>query len=116
MDTRHDPPGYWRSGRGMHSRQRGTRPSIHPIPQGYFLLGTVAEVGGDTGAAIDVFEKTFQLAADSNTQLAAIARIRMGTLLQRSANISFLGEDQPHAAERGDSGSCGYEGLDIQGG
>ena len=75
-------------------------------PQGYFLLGTVAEVRGDTGAAIDFFEKTFQLAADSNTQLAAVARIRMGTLLQRSASISLPGEDQPDAGESSGSGSC----------
>ena len=51
-------------------------------PQGYFLLGTVAEVEGDTGAAIDLFEKTYQLAIDGNDQLAVIARLRMGTLLQ----------------------------------
>ena len=75
-------------------------------PQGYFLLGTVAEVRGDTGAAIDFFEKTFQLAADSNTQLAAVARIRMGTLLQRPPNNSRPGEDQPGAGESGGSGSC----------
>ena len=75
-------------------------------PQGYFLLGTVAEVEGDVGAAIDLFEKTFQLATDSNSQLAVIARIRMGTLLQRPANMSLFGEDQPDAGESGDSGSC----------
>ena len=83
-------------------------------PQGYFLLGTVAEVRGDTAAAIELFEKTFQLAADSNTQLAAVARIRMGTLLQRPANMPLFGEEQPGAGERGDNGSCGYEGFDIQ--
>ena len=69
-------------------------------------MGTVAEVRGDTGAAIELFEKTFQLAADSNTQLAAVARIRMGTLLQRPPNNSRPGEDQPGAGESGGSGSC----------
>lgn len=74
-------------------------------PQGYFLLGTVAEVEGDISAAIGLFDKTYQLAIDSNAQLAAIARIRMGTLLQRPANMSPFGEDQPGAGENGNRGS-----------
>ena len=76
--------------------------ALDPLdPQGYFLLGAVAEVEGDTGAAIDLFEKTYQLAIDSNDQLAVIARVRMGTLLQQPANMSLFGEDQPDAEESG---------------
>ena len=75
-------------------------------PQGYFLLGSVAEVEGDIVAAIDFFEKTYQLAIDGDAhQLAVIARVRMGTLLQRPANMSLFGEGQPDAGESGDGGS-----------
>lgn len=53
-------------------------------PQGYFLLGAVAERGGDVGAAIDYFQQTFDLAIDSNPQLAVIAKVRQGTLIQQA--------------------------------
>ena len=69
---------------------------LYPLdPQGYFLLGTVSEMEGDTGAALELFEKTFELALDSNTQLAVIARVRMGTLLQQPGNMFPAGENQP---------------------
>lgn len=70
-------------------------------PQGYFLLASVAEAEGDTGAAVDLFEESYQLAAESNPQLAVIARVRMGSLLQRPANMSLFGDDQPAAGESG---------------
>ncbi len=38
--------------------------------QAYFLLGGVAESRGDVRGAIDNYERTFELAADSNPQLA----------------------------------------------
>ena len=72
-------------------------------PQGYFLLGSLAEAEGDTGAALDYFEQTFQLAIDTNSQLAVIARVRMGNLLQRPPNMSIYSEDQPSESEGGDS-------------
>ncbi len=77
--------------------------SLEPAnPQGYFLLASVAEGEGDTGAAIDLFEEAYQLATESNNpQLAVIARVRMGSLLQRPANMSLFGEDQPAAGESG---------------
>ena len=53
---------------------------------GYFLLGNVEEQEGHIGAAIELFDKTFELAIENDTQLAIIARIRMGTLLQQPAN------------------------------
>ena len=69
---------------------------LYPLdPQGYFLLGTVSEMEGDIGAALELFEKTFELALDSNTQLAVIARVRMGTLLQQPVNMFPTGENQP---------------------
>ncbi len=41
-------------------------------PQGYFLLGNVAEVEGDAAAAIELFEQTCQLAIESGVdELAA---------------------------------------------
>lgn len=72
-------------------------------PQGYFLLGNVAEVEGDVPAAIELFEKSYQLALESGAnELAVIARIRMGTLLQRPAGIPLFDEDQPDATENAD--------------
>ncbi len=56
-------------------------------PQGYFLLGNVEELEGDRGAAIELFDKTFELAMEDHTQLAVIARVRMGTLLQQPTNL-----------------------------
>jgi len=75
-------------------------------PQGYFLLGSVAEVEGDISTAIELFEQTYQLAIEGDAyQLAVIARVRMGTLLQRPANMSLFGEGEPDAGESGDDGS-----------
>lgn len=72
-------------------------------PQGYFLLGNVAEVEGDVPAAIELFEKSYQLALESGAnELAVIARIRMGTLLQRPAGVPLFDEDQPDANENAD--------------
>jgi Flp pilus assembly protein TadD len=52
-------------------------------PQATFLLGGVKEAAGDTATAVDLFNKTFDLAEATNPQLAVIARVRMGNLLQR---------------------------------
>ena len=76
---------------------------LYPLdPQGYFLLGTVSEMEGDIGAALELFEKTFELALDSNTQLAVIARVRMGTLLQQPVNMFPTGENQPVEESKSD--------------
>ena len=74
-------------------------------PQGYFLLASVAEAEGDTRAAIDLFEETFQLASESNAQLAVIARVRMGNLLQRPANMTLFGDEPPAENEESSGGS-----------
>lgn len=50
--------------------------------QAHFLLGGIAEARGDLPAAIGHFDRTFTLAESSNPQLAVIARVRMGQLLQ----------------------------------
>lgn len=51
-------------------------------PQVYFLLGGIAETQGDVAMAIDYFEKTYELAETTSPQLAVIARVRMGQLMQ----------------------------------
>ncbi|MEM7537817.1 MAG: tetratricopeptide repeat protein [Chloroflexota bacterium] len=51
-------------------------------PQGTFLLGSVAEFQGDFVKAVDLFDKTFLQAEDDNPQLAVIAKVRMGQLMQ----------------------------------
>ena len=68
-------------------------------PQGYFLLASVAELEGDTITAIDLLEKTFELAADGNPQLAVIARVRMGNLLQSPAGAPFSDTSTPRENE-----------------
>jgi tetratricopeptide (TPR) repeat protein len=51
--------------------------------QVYFMLGNVAEARGDIPKAIEMLDKTFKLAENDNVQLAVIAKVRLGTLLQR---------------------------------
>lgn len=52
--------------------------------QATFLLGSVAEMTNDIATAIQMFDRTFALAEEDNPQLAVIARVRMGNLLQRA--------------------------------
>ncbi|HRW09633.1 MAG TPA: tetratricopeptide repeat protein [Caldilineaceae bacterium] len=56
-------------------------------PQVTFLLGNVAEAREDLPTAIAMFEKTYDLAEADNPQLAVIARVRLGNLLQRAPSI-----------------------------
>jgi hypothetical protein len=65
-------------------------------PQVYFLLANVAESQGNMIEAIENYERTFELAADTNPQLAVISRVRLGTLLQ-SVGISPLPAETPEA-------------------
>lgn len=53
-------------------------------PQVTFLLGNIAEMTNDISTAIDMFNRTFDLAEQDNPQLAVVARVRMGNLLQRA--------------------------------
>jgi len=57
-------------------------------PQVYFLLGGVAESAGDNATAINYFQKTSELAEGNNPQLAVIARVRMGQLLQSPGSLA----------------------------
>jgi tetratricopeptide (TPR) repeat protein len=49
----------------------------------YFLLANVADTRGQRLNAIDLFEKVFELAEEDNPQLAVIAKVRMGQLMQQ---------------------------------
>lgn len=51
-------------------------------PRPYYLLANIAEFRGDYRVAIDLFEKTYELAEESAPDLAAISRVRMGSLMQ----------------------------------
>jgi len=53
-------------------------------PQATFLLGNIAEATNDIPTAIEMFNRTFDLAEQDNPQLAVVARVRMGNLLQRA--------------------------------
>ena len=45
-------------------------------------MANIAEFRGENKIAIDLFEKTYELAEESAPDLAAISRVRMGTLMQ----------------------------------
>lgn len=51
-------------------------------PQTYFLLGGLSEARKDYNQAIEYFNRTFELAEGSDPQLAVIARVRVGQLMQ----------------------------------
>jgi tetratricopeptide (TPR) repeat protein len=55
--------------------------------QVYFLLGGVAETEGELATAITYFDQTYQLAEGSAPQLAVIARVRMGQLMQNPGSF-----------------------------
>lgn len=50
--------------------------------QAYFVLGSIGELTGDIQMALENFDKAFELASESNPQLAVIARVRMGMIMQ----------------------------------
>lgn len=64
-------------------------------PQVLFMLGGVAEMRNDIPTAVEYFDRTFELAEHDNPQLAVIARVRMGQLLQRSAGDIFEETPEP---------------------
>lgn len=51
--------------------------------QAYFLLANVADNRGERMHAIDLFETVFMLAEEDSPQLAVIAKVRMGQLMQQ---------------------------------
>lgn len=66
-------------------------------PQVYFLLGGVAEAQGEPMKAVDYFNKTYELAEFTNTELAVIARVRMGQALQQGAFVNPTITETPDA-------------------
>ena len=68
-------------------------------PQVYFLLGSVAEMKGDPMTAVDYFNKTYELAEFTNIELAVIARVRMGQVLQQGAMPPMLSQETTIATE-----------------
>jgi tetratricopeptide (TPR) repeat protein len=50
-----------------------------------FLLGRVAEARGDTAQASEYFNQTITLAGDSNPELVALVKIRMGFLMTQNS-------------------------------
>ena len=64
-------------------------------PQGYFLMGGVAEAKGDIQTAMDMFDKTYELAEFSNPELAVIARVRLGQMLQQPSFPNQAATDTP---------------------
>lgn len=66
-------------------------------PQVYFLMGGIAEAQGNLSAAIENFETTFTLAEGTSPQLAVIARVRMGQLMQNPNSFTspVATPDQP---------------------
>lgn len=63
--------------------------------QAYFVRASVAEIRGEVPVALENFERAFDLAAESNPQLAVIARVRMGMLLQSAPPISPITTTAP---------------------
>ena len=66
--------------------------------QAFFLLAGIAEARGDFLTAIDLFNKTFDLAEADNPQLAVIAKVRMGQLLQSPPAAPTQEEPEPEPA------------------
>ncbi len=63
--------------------------------QAYFVLASVAEANGRIAEAIAAFEKAFDLTAESNPQLAVIARVRMGMLMQSGPPMDVVTSTAP---------------------
>ena len=67
-------------------------------PQATFLLASVAESRGQTQEALDLFQRTSELAEKTdNAQLTVVAKMRYGMLLQQ-----FQYSFEPSAEEGGD--------------
>lgn len=66
-------------------------------PQAMFLLASVAEARGQTQQALELFQKTADLAGDANPQLTVIARMRYGMLLQQGQYTFETPADAPAA-------------------
>ena len=65
-----------------------------------FLLANVADLRGDRGRAIELFDETYALAEENEPQLAVIAKVRLGELLQQ---FGAVGPPTPEAEADGNS-------------
>jgi tetratricopeptide (TPR) repeat protein len=75
--------------------------SINPNePQAVFLLANVAELRNQPQEALDLYQKTADLAEDTNPQLTVVAKMRFGMLLQQM-NYSFGTTPPPEATPAG---------------
>lgn len=61
------------------------------FPQGHFLIASVAEAMGNAARAVEHFNLTAEYAYDTSPQMAVIARVRLGYLMQ---NPAITGGDQ----------------------
>ncbi len=58
------------------------------LPQGHFLIASVAEAMGDPARAVEHFNLTADYAYDKEPQMAVIARVRLGYLMQSPTTIA----------------------------
>jgi tetratricopeptide (TPR) repeat protein len=77
-------------------------------PQGVFLLANVAELRNQTNQAIDLYQKTADLAESANPQLTVVAKMRMGMLLQQ-INILPDAQAAPETAPETAPGAVGSD-------
>ncbi len=56
--------------------------------QAHFLIASIAETRGEIDRAIDYFNSTYDLAERNQPQLAVIARVRMGNMLQSPGSLT----------------------------
>ena len=59
------------------------------FPQGYFLIASVAEAMGNAARAVEYFNLTADYAYDTAPQMAVIARVRLGYLMQSPTTMGM---------------------------
>lgn len=62
------------------------------FPHGNFLIASVAEATGNPGRAVEYFNLTADYAFEKEPQMAVIARVRLGYLMQSPAILGAEGE------------------------
>jgi tetratricopeptide (TPR) repeat protein len=82
-------------------------------PQGVFLLANVAELRGDPQTALDLYQKTAELAEESNPQLTVVAKMRFGMLIQQP---SFILGTPPAEGTPAQAGTPAEAGTPAQAG
>jgi tetratricopeptide (TPR) repeat protein len=67
------------------------------MPMAVFLKANVAEARGERLTAIDLYNQTFDLAEQSDPQLAVISKVRMGQLMQQIDPFADIATPAPEA-------------------